>query len=208
VIAIGAQALPVYEIYKVGQDLHWQPGLNLFGAYGLQLAFVPHWNNTEGGTELDTSRCFMGEERFERLLAMLPPDLTVVGIDEHTALLADLEAGTAEVIGSGNVTIIRPASGRPFATSDHFPLSELGPFHQPRPDAGLPPDVWTEAMSTAADEHSLQRVPAEVMALVIERQAARAQRDWARSDALRARIAVLGWHVDDAPDGPVVTRLP
>ena len=48
VIAISALALPVYEIYKAGQDLHWQPGLDLFGAYGLKLVFVPHWNNAEG----------------------------------------------------------------------------------------------------------------------------------------------------------------
>ena len=29
-IAVGAYSLPVYEIYKVGEDLHWKKGLDLF----------------------------------------------------------------------------------------------------------------------------------------------------------------------------------
>jgi len=73
VVSISAFALPVYEIYKAGHDLHWEPGLDLFGAYGLKLVFVPHWNNAEGGADLDTSRCFMGQARFAELLALLPP---------------------------------------------------------------------------------------------------------------------------------------
>ena len=72
VIAISAYALPVYEIYKVGEDLHWKPGLDFFGMYGLPLVFIPHWNNNDGGEELDTSRCFMGQQRFARLVELLP----------------------------------------------------------------------------------------------------------------------------------------
>lgn len=52
-IAASAQALPVYEIYKVGEDLHWQQGLDFFGAYGLSLIFIHHWNNAEGNGDLD-----------------------------------------------------------------------------------------------------------------------------------------------------------
>ena len=64
-IAIGRYALPVYEIYKAGHDLHWQDGLDLFGPFGLNLAVVSHWNNAEGGADLDTSHCFIGKERFD-----------------------------------------------------------------------------------------------------------------------------------------------
>src|SRR6266446_5729884 len=88
-IAASALALPVYEIYKVGEDLGWKAGLNLLGPFGRDVAIVPHWNNHEGGEELDTSHCFMGQERFERLLGLLPSDVDVVGIDEHTALMLD-----------------------------------------------------------------------------------------------------------------------
>ena len=104
-IAISTFALPVYEIYKVGDDLHWKPGLDFFGLYGLPLVFVPHWNNNDGGDELDTSRCFMGQERFEKLMEMLPPDLTVIGLDEKTGLVMDIHTGRAHVIGVGGCDV-------------------------------------------------------------------------------------------------------
>ena len=40
-IAASAYALPVYEIYKVGEDPHWKPGLDFFSLYGLSLVLVP-----------------------------------------------------------------------------------------------------------------------------------------------------------------------
>jgi cysteinyl-tRNA synthetase len=43
--------------------------------------------------------------------------------------------------------------------------------------------------------------PAEVEALATERSAARAEGDYARADALRARIEELGWSVRDTPAG-------
>ncbi len=55
---------------------------------------MPHWNNSDGGTELDCSRCWMGQARFELLHAMLPQSATVIGLDEHTALILDLTAET------------------------------------------------------------------------------------------------------------------
>jgi cysteinyl-tRNA synthetase len=42
--------------------------------------------------------------------------------------------------------------------------------------------------------------PAEAVELLAERSAARASRDYARSDALRDRLAELGWEVVDEPD--------
>jgi len=211
VVAISALALPVYEIYKAGHDLYWQSGLDLFGPYGLRLVFVPHWNNAEGGAELDTSRCFMGRSRLEALLSMLPSDVTVVGIDEHTALAADLDTGMAEVMGAGDVTILRPGDQLCFAPGGRFPLSEFGPFRWPQPDAGLPPEIWAEALAIAGEvetqQAELDLAPAEVMALAEERAAARARRDWAAADRLREQIAALGWQVQDTPEGPRLARI-
>jgi cysteinyl-tRNA synthetase len=48
--------------------------------------------------------------------------------------------------------------------------------------------------------------PAEVLALLDERTAARTARDFARADELRARLAAEGWEVVDGPDGSVVRR--
>lgn len=202
VVAVSAYTLPVYEIYKAGHDLHWQPGLDLFGPYGLKLVFVPHWNNAEGGAELDTGRCFMGRSRFEALRAMLPQDAAVVGIDEHTALAVDLADGMAQVMGAGDVTVLSGDADRIFVAGDRFSLAELGPFAWPHPDADLPPAVWAEALAAHDADEAAPSVPAEVLALAADRQAARQRRDWAAADALRDRILALGWQVRDTAEGP------
>jgi cysteinyl-tRNA synthetase len=48
--------------------------------------------------------------------------------------------------------------------------------------------------------------PPEVERLVGERAAARARKDFRRSDELRAEIQRLGWLVEDTPGGPRLTR--
>jgi cysteinyl-tRNA synthetase len=60
--------------------------------------------------------------------------------------------------------------------------------------------VWEE--QDAAPEIT----PPEVISVVEARDAARAARDWARADALRAEIEALGWNIVDAPTGPTLTR--
>jgi hypothetical protein len=123
-IALARHALPVYEIYKVGQPLHWTEGLDLLGPFGLDLAIVTHWDNAEGGTH-DTRACFMGLERFGVLRRMLPPGAVVLGVDEHTACTLDLEAGRAEVRGRGGVTILRGEDALRHEAGEGFPLAEL-----------------------------------------------------------------------------------
>ena len=44
--------------------------------------------------------------------------------------------------------------------------------------------------------------PEEAQALMQEREAARAGRDWARADALRDQLREIGWEVRDGPNGP------
>ena len=60
-ISVGAWALPVYEVYKAGEDIHTKSGLDLFADYGMSLSFVPHWNNAEGGIDLDLSLIHISE---------------------------------------------------------------------------------------------------------------------------------------------------
>lgn len=100
-IAFSRYALPVYEIYKVGEELYWQPGLNVYHALWQDLTVIPHFNNTEGGANLDTSYCFIGKHRATQLLALLPPHTPVLGLDEHTALVVDLNSGEQQVRGKG-----------------------------------------------------------------------------------------------------------
>lgn len=208
-IAASVQCLPVYEIYKVGADLHWSPGLDLFGPYGLSLCLVSHWDNTEGGAELDTSRGFVGRARFKKLRAMLPPEVTVVGLDEHTALAIDLAAQTCRVMGRGGVCLCDGGAERRFEHGQSFPVSELGAFRMPDAQEGIPATVWQNVRAAQAAEQvaAVSQPPPEAMALAQEREAARARRDWAAADDLRQRIAALGWQVRDTGAGPELSPL-
>jgi cyanophycinase-like exopeptidase len=209
-IAIGVKALPVYEIYKAGADLHWCSGLDLFAPYGLSLVFVSHWNNTEGGSELDTSHCYMGQARFDRLRQMLSPGASIVGIDEHTALIIDLTKQNCRVMGRGRVTLLRQGNEDVFSAAQSFPITDLGPFQQIEPGTGIPPEIWERiyAARGKADEAATAQPPADVLTLIETREKARARGDWQTSDALREQILDSGWNVADTPDGPRPTPAP
>lgn len=208
-ISLGSLALPVYEIYKVGEDPYWKPGLNLLGPFGLSLAIIPHWNNSDGGTDVDTSHCFIGTSRYERLRAELPAGTSILGIDEHTSLIIDLASSTCQVIGRDEVHIYCDGGECSFRQGERFKISALGDY-QPIYDYkdGISVKAW-QAVEAAEDRQShaaaaAQVIPQEVEALVAQRQEARLQRNWAEADRLRKQITALGWTVNDTPDGPTV----
>jgi cysteinyl-tRNA synthetase len=107
-------------------------------------------------------------------------------------------------MGKGGVTVMCGGRVRYYPRKERFALSELGPFQAIDPTDGLPADVWAEAAGRPREAPAAPEAPDEVLALVEERQGARARRDWAAADVLRARIAAAGWQVRDTPDGPVV----
>lgn len=123
-LTVGNFTLPVYEIYKVGQGLHWVEGLHLLEHFGFSLVVIPHWNNAEGGTH-DTRFCYMGEPRFRHLESLLPPDVSILGLDEHTVCLLDLETGEAKVKGIGRVTLRHNAQEIAFEPGESFGLELL-----------------------------------------------------------------------------------
>jgi cysteinyl-tRNA synthetase len=49
-------------------------------------------------------------------------------------------------------------------------------------------------------------LPAEVEGLVSARAAARAAKEWKKSDEIRDQIAALGWTVKDTKDGQKVSK--
>ncbi|MEY2974365.1 MAG: hypothetical protein RIR49_785 [Actinomycetota bacterium] len=103
-LTLGVATVPVYEIYKCGHAPHWLEGLDLLGQLGIRAAVIPHFDNAEGGHH-DTRFCYLGEKRLVAMERMLPDEAWVLGIDEHTGLVLDLDAGTAEVVGNSTVTI-------------------------------------------------------------------------------------------------------
>lgn len=204
-ISIGAWALPVYEIYKVGEDVHTKTGLDLFADYGLHLSFVPHWNNADGGEDLDTSRCFVGMERFDVWCRSLPAENTTVGLDEHTGIILDFASGQCEVGGVSTVSLARECDPKIHPAGMKFPLKELGEVRVPDPiHQGIPPAAWDMAVNAPLLEED--RPSQEVLTLAQQRQQARLDKQWAESDRLRDRIAALGWTVQDTKEGQKLVK--
>ncbi len=124
-LTLGVVTIPVYEIYKVGADPSWLPGLDLLGpATGLQAAVVPHFDNAEGGNH-DTRFCYMGERRLRILERQLPAGTFILGVDSHTALVLDLDHRTAAVAGLGGVTIRVDGRGTVFPSGSEVSLDTL-----------------------------------------------------------------------------------
>jgi hypothetical protein len=205
-IAVGDYALPVYEIYKVGEDVRVEPGLGLFADFGLSLSFIPHWNNSDGGADLDTSRCFIGMDRFTQWCDLLPHGSTIVGLDEHTGLIIDFETGKCSVKGSGSVTLLRESNTEVLMAGRIFPVEVLGEVHyRELPEEGIQIAAW-ELIKNAEQAQVQEKLPAEVARLAEERHQARLRGDWAAADLLRHKIEAIGWKVQDTPQGQNIVR--
>jgi hypothetical protein len=115
----------VYEIYKVGAEPVWADGLDLLEpVLGTDVAVIPHYDNAEGGNH-DTRYCYLGEWRLAALEAQMPDSGWVLGVDEHTGLVLDLEAGSATVVGNGVVTIRRHGESAVLKSGDTTPIESL-----------------------------------------------------------------------------------
>ena len=123
-VGLGVCSLPVYEVYKVGEEPRWLEGLDLLSITGLRAAVVPHYNNAEGGTH-DTRYCYMGERRLRILEELLPDGVDILGVDEHTAAIFDIDAGTVSVRGRGGVTWRRHGVSQRFENGTTIPVEEL-----------------------------------------------------------------------------------
>lgn len=123
-LTVGALTLPVYEVYKVGSDLSWSPGINILSQFGMDLVVIPHWNNAEGGTH-DTRFCYMGEPRFNQLEKQVPAHVSIIGLDEHTACILDFKKQKAEVRGIGSVYLRKQGQEITFSSGETFPLDAL-----------------------------------------------------------------------------------
>ena len=147
-VGLGVCSLPVYEVYKVGEEPRWLEGLNLLGVTGLRASVVPHYNNAEGGTH-DTRYCYMGERRLRILEELLPDGVDILGVDEHTAAIFDIDEGTVSIRGRGGVTWRHQGSSKRFESGTTMAVSELAAGLTPATGAAvLPPGT---SAGTAAD---------------------------------------------------------
>ena len=127
-LTLGVASVPVYEIYKAGFAPWWVEGLDLLSEIGLHVALIPHYDNAEGGHH-DTRFCYLGERRLSAIEPDLPEGAWVLGVDEHTALVLDLDAETATVEGNGTVTLRADGESSLLESGTTIPLADLHPAH-------------------------------------------------------------------------------
>tara|TARA_B100000676_G_C18060259_1_gene837275 strand:- start:29 stop:1054 length:1026 start_codon:yes stop_codon:yes gene_type:complete len=194
-IAFGKWSLPVYEIFKVGLDLYWQQGLDFFSRFNLDLSIIPHWNNNDGGKKIDTSRCYLGKERVDKLLNMLPIESVVLGIDEHTGLLLDFSKQTVNVVGKGSVHLLQAGNEKIYINGDEFQLQDLGNFIMP------------ENKSSVINNHLVKEIPQNIIELAEMRLQSRKNKEWDQADRLRIKLSELGYQIEDNNDGYSVSKI-
>jgi hypothetical protein len=199
-LTLGKVTVPVYEVYKVGQDVQRLEGLDILGSIGINAAVIPHYDNTEGGHH-DTRFCYLGEARLHVFESLLDDETYVLGVDEHTGLVIDLDEGTATVVGNSTVTIRLRSESFVYQVGDIIPLAVLQDPSQLR--NGTTSAVATPVISNAATGSSdnaavatsldsvLDTLTADFSAALADRNAVGAVRA-----ALELEQAIQDWSID------------
>jgi cyanophycinase-like exopeptidase len=201
-LTLGSHTVPVYEIYKVGQQPAWVEGLDLLGGLtGLAAAVVPHYDNAEGGSH-DTRFCYLGEPRLAGLEAQLPDGVGVLGVDEHTAVVLDVDARVARVLGKGVLSARSRGATRTVAAGQTLSFDDLADLlrgAEVAPGRGTPADQREPAPAA--------REPVDEVVTSVREEADRARADFdaalARRDvqgcvavALGLEAAIAAWRAD------------
>lgn len=186
VLTAGIKTIPVYEIYKAGSDPYWLDGMDLVSPFGLPMTVVPHWNNQEGGNH-DTSRCYIGARRLSVLEAQL--DHGILGIDEHTAVTIDFEAGLMSVSGL-STAVLQGSEKLTVEAGSSIPLDEVRQLLSAgspaqKDDLGAPASAVSFRDALEAGDVDL----AAEAALVIESEVADGSEDRARLRTVISELA-------------------
>jgi len=193
-LTLGRFTLPVYEIYKAGANPYWLEGLNILGEIGINAVVIPHYNNAEGGHH-DTRFCYMGERRLSVMETELPDDVFVLGVDEHTGLMLDLDANTATVVGKGVISLRLRGATTEIASGEVFSIDRL---RNPWSDAATSVAAVVEPIASAVVETADSNLRQATDRLNIAFQTAidNADADAAARAALELDDAIAGWSID------------
>lgn len=207
-VTVGAHAIPVYEIYKVGIEPHWLTGLDLLGRLtGIEAAVIPHFDNREGGRH-DTRFCYLGQTRLEAMESDLPDTAGVFGVDEHTAVVLDMESGQARVHGAGGLTLRVRGESRVIPAGEEIAIADIAAAFSsgiaatpPMSVAPLPDDAAANDADTEADTDIADTKPSLAGAARNARQdfdacLADADSDGALKACLELEEAIHAWSAD------------
>ena len=193
-LTLGKYTLPVYEIYKAGEPPRWLDGLDILSELGIKAALIPHYNNAEGGHH-DTRFCYMGERRLSFLERELPEDVYVLGVDEHTGVVLDVDADEATVVGKGVATIRVRGVSQEFASGTVIPLDKLrDPSTSARPSEKPKIDTSISSAEEIIDSNlrqATERLDSEFSVAIAGGNA-----DAAARAALDLDDAIAGWSAD------------
>ena len=198
-VTIGELAVPVYEIYKVGADPEWIPGLNLLHAtLGLRAAVIPHYDNREGGRH-DTRFCYLGATRLEALEVALPDDIGILGVDEHTAVVFDLESRTASVHGAGGLTVRHRGRELVVPSGESLSVDAISDYLRGA-SSGDSPAVMRElpeaTESTAESTHTSLGAVAQARSATFHRRLDDGDANGALAEALALEEDIHEWSAD------------
>ena len=144
-LTLGLVTVPVYEIYKVGEEPRWLDGLDLLGAAGLSAAVIPHYDNAEGGTH-DTRFCYLGERRLADARAAAPRRARSSSASTSTPPSCSTStAATVTVEGLGTVTVRHRGQSRSELPAGTTVIAGL-----PRPRQGRGPCTATAATASGS----------------------------------------------------------
>jgi hypothetical protein len=206
-IAMGSYALPVYEIYKVGESPHWKTGLNFLKPLGLEPVIIPHWNNSEGGTH-DTRYCYMGYPRFEQLEKRLPPRTVILGIDEYTAVNIDFSSNICRVMGAGSATLRKSGAEMCFSAGETFDLDSLK-GHDMSSVSNLPGEtIPVKNIDWPEKEDDDPEIPPDVIEMLVNiRSALRNEEKWDMADEIRELLSSFHITIEDGPKGSTWKKI-
>jgi hypothetical protein len=212
-LTLGKATVPVYEVYKVGQDVERLDGLDILSAIGINAAVIPHYDNAEGGNH-DTRFCYLGHARLEMFETMLNNDTYVLGVDEHTGLVIDIDAQEATVVGNGGVTLRLRSQSFVYPTGSVLPFSLLqNPFQLLDPGSSA---TSTKTARIASTESPVQDAPTKSAPSSLEQSLQQASHEFEEAmkhrdaeGAVRAALALEQAMVDwkaDTLQGDVTDR--
>jgi cyanophycinase-like exopeptidase len=206
-LAAGSYTLPVYEIYKAGFDLYWEKGLNIFAPLKLPITVITHWNNTEGGENLDTRFCFMGHDRFQNLVSSLPQNQLVLGIDEHTAVVFDFKNNLFFVTGAGKAFLLKNRQELVFDQAekyslDSFKLYKVIPVRTPTTNQSA-----DKSFNDTQKPLSFEKLPENIKNLAQKRETERKKKNFKEADRLRKKLEERGFRIEDQETGTLLFRI-